>query len=167
METKRTYHDDLKIDPDNLDVEWLNQPNIFMEYAELSARAEYEAKRAEEKVKTIRSEIILEVQQNPDLVPEGKATAQATEAYFRTKPEYKEAKRAMHEAYYNAQILANAVSAFHQRRVALENLVKLQGQGYFAGPTEPRNLGLEYGKKARHHVAADMIKNSTERRRTK
>jgi hypothetical protein len=40
-----------------------------------------------------------------------------------------------------------AVNAFEQRKSALENLVRLFGQSYFAGPKMPRDLHWEKEEK--------------------
>jgi len=169
MENELNYEGDIQIDPDHLDVEWIEQPQVFMKYAEECAHADKTAKRADEKLKTIRSEIILQANECPDIMGDGvKPTGQNIEAFYRTRKEYKEAKKEMVLAQHDADIMKNAVSAFHQRRVALENLVRLQAQGYFAGPTEPRDLGVEYTKNAKHKKAADRVKKkSTRTRRTR
>ena len=40
-----------------------------------------------------------------------------------------------------------AVKAIDTKKTALENLVKLHGQSYFAGPAIPRNLNKEWEQK--------------------
>ena len=163
------YEEDLRIDPDNLDVEWLEQPSVFMKYSELSAQAEKEARKAEEKVKIIRSELVLLIYSDPEkyLGEDVKPTAQLIEAAYRKDRDHRAAKKAFVLAQHRADVLRQAVSAFHQRRVALENLVRLQAQGYFAGPSEPRDLPIEFEKNAKHRRAVDRIKQGTQRKRSR
>ena len=160
------YEEDLRIDPENLDVEWLEQPHVFMKYAEECAHADAEAKRKEEKVKIVRSELVLEINEEPELLGEDvKPTKDNVEAYVRTNKKHKMAKKEYIEAQHRADVLRTTISAFHQRKLALENLVRLQAQGYVAGPTEPRDLGIEYGKNAKHRRASERIKKTTKRSR--
>ena len=60
------YEADLRIDPDFLDAEFLNHPALFMKYAEQSAKANKLAKEAEERVKTLRSELVKNANEDPD-----------------------------------------------------------------------------------------------------
>lgn len=140
-DTEEVEHDDtdLKLDPDALDVEWLEQPNLYRRYAKLAAKAIYEAKRAEENMKTVRSEIILELN---DL--EKKPAAHIMESMYRVDKRYIRAKEDMHKAFYRAEKAEGIAKALYMRRDALENLVVLEGRDYFAGPSEPRNLSKEW-----------------------
>lgn len=135
------YEKDLRIDPDNLDLEWLDQPTRFRKYSEMLADADMEVKRAHEKLKTVRSELVLEVNNSPELAGVKKATAPVVEAYYRTHEDYVGAKEAWMGAEHEADLLRVAVFAFNQRKAALENLVRLNGQDYFAAPSAPKELG--------------------------
>ena len=164
---------DLRIDESALDIEWLNQPRIFMRYAMAAAEAERVAKRAKEKVKTIRSELIREVAKSPqETTGKAKPTAQDTEAYYRVHEDYIEAKEELTEAEFENSLLWNAVSAFHQRKLCLENLVRLNGQQYFAGPSVPRDLAQEVRNKEatlerQQKMADQKVKQVMSRRRKK
>lgn len=149
MSEKRNYDEDLTIDPDALDVEWLRQPQLYFDYARQSAEAEDALKRAEQSMKVIRSELVLEAS-DPDSGVLGKGikpTAPTVEAYYRNHPKHQAAKERFFKASFEAEMLRNAVFAFTQRKVALENMVRLHGSGYFSGPSEPRDIGDEYRTK--------------------
>lgn len=47
-------------------------------------------------------------------------------------------------AKYDVDMCQAACWAFQERKAALENLVKLHGQNYFAGPSIPRDLNKEW-----------------------
>ncbi len=51
--TEFNYEDDLRIDPHALDIEWIEQPNLYMRYAEKLAHAERVSKRLDEKIKRV------------------------------------------------------------------------------------------------------------------
>lgn len=136
------YEEDIKIDEQALDVEWLEQGELALKYAKHASEMEKEAARAEERVKTIRSELINEVNADSDgTIGKSKPNAADIEAYYRTRQRYKEAKddavEKRNEADF-AELARREVST--TRRKALEQLVNLHGQMYFAGPSVPRDL---------------------------
>jgi hypothetical protein len=131
------YEEDLNIDMQNLDQEWLAQPNLFMRYAREAKRLRKEAVKAEERVKSVRSKLILEA--NREGIPGiDKITDTKVEAYYRDHPKYKEAVEARIEAEDEAEVADQAIFACHQRKAALENLVTLWSQEYFSEPREPK-----------------------------
>ena len=133
-----SFKDDLAIDPDALDVEWLGQSELYGKYAELDAQAKQNLREAEENLKVIRSELMMEARQS------GEATTdKQCEAYYRTHPDHKEAKEDLIEAEYESNMMTAAVFAFNQRKVALENLSRLVIANYFSAPEAPRNLSNE------------------------
>ena len=143
-----------------LDAEFLNHAEIFMKYAKASAQASREAKYAEERVKTLRSEIIRdEKRDNP------KHTETTLEAAYRNDSEYKEAKAECIEAQFKADLLANAVYAFQARKVALENLVRLHGQEYYSSPKTPHDLpeAAERLNDAKERGTEQRIRRATNR----
>ena len=168
--TEGNYEEDLKINESQLDVEWLEQPVKFMQYSTLSAEANAALRQAEEKIKTVRSELSLYVMANgQELIGKAKPTAGDVEAYYRTHADYLEAKKQQADLAFEAEMLANAVYAMHQRKTALENLTRLHGQNYFAGPSEPRELGEAYKEQHRESIK-DAAKETTKqevRRRTR
>jgi len=148
------FEEDIQIDPNALDVEWLNQSDLFLKYSAASAEADRVAKRAHETVKTIRSELRLEAAEGGEDLIGCKPTTDNVDAWVRTQDTYKKAKEDFHKREYEADILRGAVFAMRQRKDALEALVRLHGQNYFSGPTEPRNLSEEslIQKSKRKHI---------------
>lgn len=151
---------ELEINPHKLDQEWLRQPQQFQKYAELAADADKEAKRAEERLKVIRSELILEAA-NGNIPELGKATAQTIEAWYRTHPKHKKAKEALHEAEHTRDVLQGAVQAFRMRGNSLENLVKMHLSNYYTNP----NPGINEAKAGEQagEAAAENIRNRQRR----
>ena len=141
------FERDIKIDETSLDTEWLGQAELAIRYGKYWVECKERFTRAEENVKIVTSELILEVNQTPSLV-EGKPTVANIEAYYRTHPRHIEAKEewitAMTELN-TAEIVKNEIC--FTRKAALEALVQLHGQQYFAGPSVPRNLHEEIEKK--------------------
>jgi len=105
-ENEFDYEEDLAIDSQALDVEWLEQPQLLMRYSIASA---------------------------PNI-----------EAFYREHQDHIDAKDELIESEYQAAVIRSAVFAFNQRKVALEELVRLHGMQYFAGPKAPRDLNKEW-----------------------
>lgn len=159
------YEADLYIDPNFLDAEWLNHANVFMRYSAESARAKKAASFADEKVKTLRSQLVKAANEDPDgTLGKGiKATAPNVEAYYRDHPKYQQAKKDWIEAVYYADLMDSAIYAFQARKSALENLVRLQGQGYNAEPQAPRDLpdAAKYYEEAKRSSIEKRIRDRT------
>jgi len=154
------------IDVDALDEEWKQQPNLYMKYVEEAKRLQKEARLAEELVKTIRSELILEA--NRDGIPGvDKITDTKVEAFYRTHPKYQEAKAAWIQAQYESDVADGKVWAAQQRKSALENLALLWGQEYFSSPREPRKtpatsrMGDGWGPRMREAADARKKRETT------
>jgi len=159
------YKQDLKIDTEALEFEWRDQSELFMKYSELSALAKKTAKKIIERTKILRSELILEARQSGEA-----KNASQEEAYYRGKPDYQKAIELQIEAEFEADILDGAVFAFHQRKTALENLVRLAAQSYFATPEVPRDLGIEgekFENSKRKKTVGDIKNRRKKGRRTR
>ena len=139
------YERDMRIDDSALDVEWFEQANLAMKYGKIWAEANRNLLIAEENLKIIKAELIKRVNQNPmEKVGKEKPTDLDKETYYRSHRQYKEAKQEWIEAQYEldmATIAKNEIS--FTRKAALENLVVLFGQNYFAGPSMPRDINVE------------------------
>jgi len=140
------YEEEMIIDETALDVEWVEQARLSLKYGRHWAECKNELTLAEENIKLVRSELIKEVNEDPEgCLGEGiKPTAPVVEAYYRNHKRHKAAKQEWVEAMFEANVAEIAYKEVSwTREAALENLVKLHGQQYFAGPAVPRNLTEE------------------------
>ena len=140
------YEKDIDIDESALDVEWLNQAKLAMKYAKHYAVCFKKLQQAEEHIKLVRSQLVSRVNDDPvGCLGEGtKPTAPNVEQYYRLHEDHIDAKKDIIDAQYEVNIsLAAKNEMGHSRKTALENLVKLHGQNYFAGPSVPRDLSYE------------------------
>lgn len=139
------YEQDIRIDETALDVEWLEQASLALKYGRHWAIRKRRLTEAEEKIKVIRAELIAEANADPiKCCKKDKPNAADIEAYYRNHKRHKEAKDEWVKAQYEldmAEIAKNEIS--FTRKAALENLVRLHGQQYFAGPSIPRDLNWE------------------------
>lgn len=159
---KYDYKEETKIDPDALDVEWLDQPNRIGRWSKLLAKARRRLNKIEELIKVLRSEYILKVHRESEKIfgKGTKPTAPMVEAFYRTQRPYKEAKEDWIKATFAVNVLEGAVESFRHRRYSLQDLVQLHGQNYFAGPLEPRNLTREHQQRVKSDKAREKIMNS-------
>jgi len=158
------FKEEMEIDLDNLHVDFADHPLLHLKYAEKAAYASKAAKRAAEKKKIIRSELIMKVNKNPGLLGEAKLNMQTSEAYYRSQPEYQEAVEELIEAEYLDETFKSLMFILNDRKVSLENEVKLWLGQYYAGPREPKDTNIkQLGKEERR----DRIGERKARRRSK
>jgi len=155
------YQEDIRIDETALDVEWLEQASLAMKYGKYYALARRRFIEAEEKVKVVRAELIAEANANPvKCCKKDKPNAADIEAYYRNAKRHKDAKEEWVTAQYEldmAEIAKNEIG--FTRKSALENLVRLHGQQYFAGPKVPRDIEWErkaFDKKVNAGVSSKL-----------
>ena len=139
------YAADVKLDPDALDVEWIRQPELARQYGDLVVRLRGKVSRRELQIKEKEASLVTEAQENPSKVfGKEKYTVKEMEAYIRNHPEFQQLERellAEKEELAYSEVAKNEIT--YTRKAALENLVVLHGQKYFAGPVVPRNLREE------------------------
>lgn len=157
------YGRDMAIDVTALDVEWAEQAELSMQYGRMWAEAQDAASKAEEHVKYMRSKLIRRASKDPETcLGKGlKATDTQLEAYYRTHKDYLAAKDDWLEKVNDLNLIAIAKNEIaFTRKSALENLVTLHGQGYFAGPNVPRDLKTQMRNRKAERSAANKEANS-------
>lgn len=166
------FEEDLRIDVKALDIECVAQANLFMKYAREAAAANKAAAAADHHAKIVRSELILQAHSKGEKVlGKGvKASMQTVEAYYRNHPRHIKARDALAEAQFESSVLDGAMRAFLQRQRMLDNLVRLEAQQYFAGPSIPRDLNKEWnmyeqGRAKQRRAAVDKMKSTSRRRK--
>lgn len=152
------YAEDIQIDQDNLDLEWMDQPGLIMKYAEALADAKDELDRLKREEQIIRSEIALDVRQDPKAYD---ITDKLTEAMVKEAVECSEEvdeifKKILKKSHEVA-ILGGAVKSIDVKKTALENLVRLHGQNYFSSPRTNQE-GAEVLDESKKTRSANAIK---------
>ena len=143
------YDNDLRIDPNALDIEWLDQPRTYMRYAEQLARALKEVDKTKERLEVVKAELDHEIRDAAERGGGKKPTESAISNTVTNHSRYQQAMSDYNDAKYESNLLSSAVRAFDQRKAALENLVRLHASSYFAGPSVPRELSQEFVEAAR------------------
>ena len=159
------YDEDMRIDESALEIEWLGQAALAIKYARHLVACADKVRHLEEQKKTKRSEIIVLVNSDPDTYcGKSKPNAADIEAAYRTDSGYIRIIEQLLVAQGELQFaeLARSEIAF-TRRQALENLVRLHGQQYFAGPSVPHDISKEWERREKNEQAAEKISRKMRR----
>jgi hypothetical protein len=151
------YEQDIMIDPDALDVEWGNQASLMMKYARFLANTRMVLDKAKEALDIVKAELDKDIRSNPDRYGLEKITDKVVENTIPLSQEYKAASERLINAKYEADIAYGAVKSIDARKDALENLVRLHGMQYFAGPSVPRDLSFEMQKHEKQKASNRQI----------
>jgi len=129
--------DFFKIDEHDLVREWVEQPELFYKYARRLADARLELSQRETAVDVAKADADNLIRERPKKfgLPE-KPTEAAIKAAIINMPSYTQAMKFLHEAAHAVALLDAAVKTLDHRKRALENLVDLHGQNYFASPRD-------------------------------
>lgn len=141
---KRTF----QIDPDRLDDEWINQPDLFHGFAVELAQNRLEVETKKNLLELEDARLCKDIRDRPKRYDIDKLTENAIRAVIVQQKTYQTALKDLNDAKYRLDISQAAVTACDHRKKALENMVYLHGQNYFA---TPRAKG-EIGEKMREHV---------------
>lgn len=181
MSEELDIENDKQIEPDALDVEFLNHQNLFYKYSaalndaidqrnELKIQVE-ETKEALEKVKAELDQQIREDPEEYDLQKVTEATVNAaittTERYQQALQHYFDKRRELNQAQSEVNRHFTDTQTMDNRKSSLENLVRLLNQQYFASPSEPRNISEEYHKRVAKNKKGAKEKVKQEKRRRK
>lgn len=159
------YEQDVSIDETALDVEWLQQPNLMYKYARHQAQTKKAMDEAKERLDFIKAKLEMNIRANPGDYGLSKVTESAIASTILLQPEYQEASKKYIEAKYENEVAVAAVRAIDQKKTALENLVKLLNVSYFAGPSAPRDLSLEWNEHIQRREQKEHNKNVKIKRR--
>lgn len=140
MNDEFDYEEFMDIDEDSLDVEWLEQPKKMVQMVKIAAKVKINMERAKDNLAQVKAELAKKVRASPEKYGIEKITIDAVNDVVQTNAKYIEAYEEYLEAVYENDVASGSVKATEQRKSSLENLVKLHGQQYFAGPKVPRNL---------------------------
>jgi len=134
-------------DPFRLDIEWVEQPELFGIAARLEAEAARNVALMEKKRDRVKAELSLEIRQSPrDFdapTRSGSVTLDTLESIRDLQPKMIEAENVLIEAKFVYDQARGLRQSFDHRKKALEELVRLHGQDYYSAPREPREMSKD------------------------
>jgi len=122
------------IDKNCLDEEWINQPKRFFNMSLQLEDARDELRTAETELKLIEAEVGLDIREKPEKYDLTKLTENLINSKITNSAQYQDAQTDIANLRYKVGVLQAAVTSLDQRKRALEKLVDLHGQKYFATP---------------------------------
>lgn len=134
------YEADMRIDEDALELELLEQPSLVAKYSRLLAEAKRDRDLLRENLDLVKAEINLDIRDNPTKYKLEKLTVDSVNACILMEDDFKKAQKDLNDSSFEVNVLTGVISAIDHRKSALENLVKLFGMDYFAGPAVPHNI---------------------------
>lgn len=137
------YEKDVRIDETSLDIEWLEQPSLMLKYGINESDLEKKKDLLKEKLDLTKADLDRKIRENPESFEISKITETVVANTIIMQDLYKEVYHEFLEVQHEYNIAKVAVRAIAQRKDALENLVRLHGQQYFAGPKVPRDITKE------------------------
>ena len=159
------YEKDTAIDPDALDVEWVQQATLMGRYAAHAANMKREMDDAKERLDVVRARLDMAIRANPGQYGLEKVTEAAVQSTILLQKEYTEQNEALSTARYEYDMASAAVRAIDTKKTALENLVRLLGASYFAGPKAPRDLSHEWTERTGRRDSNARVKMTRTRQR--
>lgn len=156
------FEKDILIDPEALDVECCRQAELFMRWSELSIKARGEVHRAKSEMDTAFATIDLKVRKKPRRYGLENVTEPAVKATVAAHPDYLRAVSRFQAAQMDSLWLDRAVDSLEMKKRMLEELIKLHGLQYFAGPSAPRDLAREWNSRR-----SGRDKRATEKQKTR
>lgn len=131
------YSQDVLIDIDNLDYEWLRQPQLVMDYGELATNLEDVVRRLERRIGVKKAQEDVKIRENARRKDE-----KLTEAAIKAKIEEKSAQfpetKQLDLLLYKAALVRRALAALEHKKKSLEWISQLYQTGYFSTPSEKR-----------------------------
>jgi len=137
---------DLQIDENQLDTEWLNQPQLYYRYAAKAADARRDFDAAKDELEVTKAEVDQSIRSDPAKFGLTKLTEATVASAVIIQEEYQKAQENVRQARHRHDVYQAAVSALDHRRKALENLVTLFMANYFSKPRVPKGAEEDVDK---------------------
>lgn len=151
---KRNYYDDLKIDTNNLEGEWVEQPSLYMYYSEAYCEAIRDRDKAKNDLDIIDAQLDKEIRNKDNWEKhfDKSPSETAIRGWIIQHDRHIKQLAIYSDLSHNANLLQSAKNAFDHRRKALENSVSLLITGFHSQPkvsktiTQGAHLGLKKTK---------------------
>jgi hypothetical protein len=154
------FRNELSIDKYNLDDEWKRQPYLTFKWTALVAEAERRMDKAKTEREITRSNLDAAIRKSPTKYGlETKMTESAIQGIIITSNEFKEAEEKYVEAKRRYGIVVAASRGIGDKKAALENIVKLFLNNYYAEPYVPKEMHEKVQEQARDEQI-DQLNNS-------
>lgn len=150
----------VKINPNELDTEWVGQSRKYMEVAQKAVDARAEVDGLKLRLEELQSRIDSAIRKNPAKYGLDKITEGGVFSAIKRVSKFVEVSKQLIEAKKESALYDQILSALDHRKKALENLVFLHGQSYFSKPRETQSTETWAKQKARKATARKANHNA-------
>ena len=137
---ERDYKEDMKINEDDLSSEWLEQPSIYIYYAETHAKALYMKEKISNYLDLVQAQLDSEIRRDWEKHFDKAPTETAIKNWILKQEKYKKALDKYQKASYKVNLMQSVKVALDHRKKALENLVTLFVSGFHSEPKIKRSV---------------------------
>ena len=134
---EENYEEEIHIDQNDLEGEWLIQASLYLKYSELHANAVCERDTAKVRVEYTHAQLDTEYRKNWEKYFDSKPTEGAIKSKIIQDPKFRKAEKLLISENKKVNLYFGIKLAFDHRKKALENLVSLRISGFHS---EPRNI---------------------------
>jgi hypothetical protein len=153
------YKEDIQIDINQLDAEWIKQASLYQHYAKQEATALYKRDQLADALALVQAQLDGDIRLNFGKHGfESKPTEAAILNSIKQNPFYIKANVLLMKASCRVKIIGGAVRAFDHKKKALEKLTDLYLSGYWAAPKIKSEAQEVYGEQTRKGLEADLKK---------
>lgn len=157
---EHNWIDFVRINQNELDREWIGQPQKYMEIAEKTVDARAEADALKLRLEELQSRVDIAIRKNPAKYGLDKITEGGVLSAIKRHPKFIQVSEKLLDAKKHLGLYEQVLSALDHRKKALENLVFLHGQSYFAKPRETQETDSWKKQTARKATARKVNHNA-------
>lgn len=147
-QTEEDFDDNVSINMDALHESWADQALRMLHWCKKAAKYRDQMDTAKSLMVLVEAEEGAKARSDPAAAGISSAAAKPVEDYVVATPRYQEAQEAYLLAKKRLSLADGVVTALEHRKKALESLVFLHGQQYFAAPQARNEAAEEVSKHA-------------------
>jgi hypothetical protein len=150
----------LNVDKDRLDLEWEKQPQLYMDWADLHARASNLREKIKTQIEQKEAEIDQRIRTNPSNFGIDKVTESAIKSAIKRNDGYTGLIADQDRVGLLINRLSAVVASMSQKKSALENLTELCLAGFYNSASGPARSKTEVPKTTRSEIISKMNRRS-------
>ncbi len=134
----RDFKQDIEINKDDLEGEWLEHPSLYLHYSEIYADAIYRRDKAKLKLDLVMAKLDLAIRKDPHKYDfNSKPTEGGIKNTIMIQEEYIKAQEELNKKTKVLNSFSGVKTAFEHKKHSLSNLVALKIGGFYS---EPKNV---------------------------
>ena len=151
MKISRNYAEDIEIDINDLEGEWIEQPSLYLHYSKKYSDAIYERDLRKSELDYLYAKQYNNIKNNWQEDFDKPPSESAIKEKIVESEKYRLAEKALIEATRQMNLYSGVKSSFEHRKNALSNLVYLRVSGFHS---EPQNIQRMVSKRKERRVCA-------------